>query len=164
MALWQLHQADERGARETLTVMRADSSGAVRAVCVRIIEAGLMPLSDRLPILVALDSVVSSQSFVADREVEASDLSMVLAIAFEEHGEYERALGALMRQLIGLGYRYPFLSARYRREGRLALAVGDTTRAIDAFERYMRFRDAPEPALQAETDEIRAQLAVLVAR
>jgi hypothetical protein len=70
----------------------------------------------------------------------------------------------LRRDWYGLGDQWLFSSGRYREEGRIALLAGDTAQAIESFDRYLRFRYAPEPELQAEADEVRALLSALVAQ
>ena len=55
------------------------------------------------------------------------------------------------------------MSSYLREEGRLAALTGDRTGAIAAYRHYLALRDAPEPSVQSEADEVRRELATLLA-
>ena len=55
------------------------------------------------------------------------------------------------------------LPAYLSAEGRLAAAVGDTAGAIEAYQRFLRLRDRPDPGhLREQVNQVRAHLAELV--
>ena len=43
-------------------------------------------------------------------------------------------------------------------EGRLAALTGDVDGAVDAYRRYLKLREAPEPTLQSHLASVRAEL------
>ncbi|MCZ6756581.1 MAG: protein kinase, partial [Gemmatimonadetes bacterium] len=59
-------------------------------------------------------------------------------------------------------YAHSLLPASLRLEGRLATEVGDTAGAIRAYQHYLALRYDPDPQLQPEADEVRAELARLL--
>jgi hypothetical protein len=58
---------------------------------------------------------------------------------------------------------YPVLPASLRLEGSLAAEMGDTAGAIRAYQHYLALRYDPDPQLQPEADEVRAELGRLLA-
>jgi len=72
------------------------------------------------------------------------------------------ALAAARRWRFGLPVIYsPCLSTNLREEGRIATLIGDRGRAIRAYRHYLALRADPDPALRAERDRVRAELARL---
>ena len=57
---------------------------------------------------------------------------------------------------------HPMLPASLRLEGRLAAELGDTAGAVRAYQHYLALRYDPDPQLQPEADEVRAELARLL--
>ena len=49
-----------------------------------------------------------------------------------------------------------------REEGRLADLAGDREAAIEAYRHYLALRTDPEPSLQPQIEQVRAELARLV--
>ena len=88
---------------------------------------------------------------------------LLLSVAWERLGEAARALSAVQldRWELNLGI---LLAPRLRQEGRLAAIVGDTTRAIRAYHRYLSLRRDADPVLIPERDSVRAALARLERR
>jgi len=85
--------------------------------------------------------------------------NIALARTFAALGDPERALAAIRRRTLpaGLG-----LSTFLREEARLARQVGDRAGAIRAYQEYLALRYRPDPAIQVEVDQMRAELAKLV--
>lgn len=84
-----------------------------------------------------------------------------LSRVFEEAGDAERALEMLDRTdwvgLSGGGYA-PY---SWREQGRLALAVGDTARAVREYRRWLKLHVDAEPSLMPEVEAVRSELARL---
>jgi hypothetical protein len=49
------------------------------------------------------------------------------------------------------------------RQGRLAALLGDREAAIESYRHYLALRYDPEPTVQPDVDQVRAELAKLVA-
>jgi hypothetical protein len=56
-----------------------------------------------------------------------------------------------------------YLSTFLREEGRLAALTGDTAGAIRAYEHFLMLRPDPEPEMRPESDQVREELAKLLA-
>jgi hypothetical protein len=127
--------------------------------CADLLEAWLATAT-RQPKGASLVARVDSQS---RRNPSGWGETFNLAVArlLESQGDLPRALAAVRRRVYGLGKRR-YLSTYFREEGHLAARVRDTAGAIRAYEHYLAFRANPEPALRAERDSIRAELARLV--
>jgi tetratricopeptide (TPR) repeat protein len=88
---------------------------------------------------------------------------LLLAVAWQALGEPRRALAAVHLDVWELNHA-TLLAPRLRQEGRLAAIVGDTTRAIRAYRRYLRLRRDADPILIPERDSVQAALARLERR
>jgi hypothetical protein len=87
--------------------------------------------------------------------------NLLIARFKEEKGDLQGALAATRRRLYFIAEPV-FLSTYLREEGRLAALTGDRTGAIRAYQHYLALRADPEPALQAQVDQVRAELAGLL--
>ena len=87
--------------------------------------------------------------------------NLMVARLWEEGGDPARALGAVRRRIFDYT-QHPFLTTMLRQEGRLAELTGDRPGAIEAYHRYLALRPDPEPSLQPQVEQIRAELARLV--
>lgn len=85
---------------------------------------------------------------------------VALAQLYEAAGDSAAALAALRRRAYYEGWQ-PYLAVILRNEGRLAVALGDTARAVKAYDHYLAFRYDPEPSLQPEAKLVAAELAAL---
>jgi hypothetical protein len=54
-----------------------------------------------------------------------------------------------------------YLATHIREEGRLAVAIGDSTGAVAAYRHYLALRRSPEGAARADAEVVRAELARL---
>ena len=87
--------------------------------------------------------------------------NLLLARLFATLGDPARGLAAARR---GGAFDQDWIVSAYRREeGRLAALTGDRDAAIRAYNRYLELRPDPEPAVKPVVDEVRAELARLVA-
>ena len=85
----------------------------------------------------------------------------VIAGLYERLGDPAMALSVLDREWFNFNEGDLF-EARFASErGRLAALTGDTERAIREYTYYLTVRYDPEPALQAEVDEVRSALAAI---
>jgi hypothetical protein len=87
--------------------------------------------------------------------------NIIAARLHEALGDTRGALAAIRRHTSGFQPR--FLSTYLREEGRLAALTGDTAAAITAYRHYLALRSDPEPSLRPEADQVRNELAALVA-
>jgi hypothetical protein len=87
--------------------------------------------------------------------------NLVVARLLESQGDKSRALTAVRRRDFGLVPRY--LATFLRDEGRLAALNGDTAGAIIAYRHYLGLRSNPEPTVRPEVEQVRSELAALVA-
>jgi tetratricopeptide (TPR) repeat protein len=86
--------------------------------------------------------------------------NLIVARLWEASGDPARALGAVRRRIFDYT-QHPFLATMLRQEGRLAELTGDRPGAIEAYRRYLALRPDPEPALQPQVEQVRAELARL---
>lgn len=80
----------------------------------------------------------------------------------ERLGDLPGALRAMRRQVRG-SFVILFTATRVREEGRLAALNGDIEGAIRAYEHYLALRSDPEPELEPEVADVRAEYERLVA-
>lgn len=88
--------------------------------------------------------------------------NLVLARLRERAGD---TIGALKEVRRARWYFPPeYLSSSLREEGRLSALIGDNQGAIRAYRHYLTLRSAPEPALHADVERVRSELARLEKR
>jgi hypothetical protein len=153
VAAWHLWQNDGAAA-----ALRPDSSDRLLALTtmvdlLRMWRSGVPDLPARLE---AADSVLRSR-------VEYQFLGfefVILARVWEAQGNRRRALAALRMHPFALA---PFgVAFRLREEGRLAAALGQTGRAIEAYRLYLLMHQDAEPPYDAERDSVRVVMMRLV--
>jgi eukaryotic-like serine/threonine-protein kinase len=144
-----------------LSAADSASMAASASMCADLLEAWLATAA-RQPnaagLVARLDSLVSHDA----RGWWADGWNLVLARLLEQQGKLPRALATVRRREYGLRTP-PYLSTYLREEGRLAALVGDTAAAIRSYQHYLALRSNPEPAWRPETDQVRAELAKLLA-
>jgi tetratricopeptide (TPR) repeat protein len=131
-------------------------------------DAVMQALRSRRPDLRAktmhLDSIVRWSVANEDRSGAVGYEGLLLSAAWEASGDPARALAAVhLLDIFTLNTVY-LLAPELRREGRLAAQLGDTTRAIRAYRRYLMLRRDADPALISERDSVAAALARLERR
>ena len=95
------------------------------------------------------------------REREAIS-SVILGRAWAELGRFDKALVAIRRRHISLGYPvYVGLAQALRLEGKIAARAGDRAGALKAYEQYLLLRRDPEPVMVPQRDSVVAELAAL---
>ncbi|MEE8362396.1 MAG: hypothetical protein V3R71_09570, partial [Gemmatimonadales bacterium] len=79
-------------------------------------------------------------------------------------GDSQAALSTVRRRYHWWSHpeSHVLLPASLRLEGRLAAEVGDTAGAVRAYQHYLALRYDPDPQLQPEADDVRAELARLL--
>jgi tetratricopeptide (TPR) repeat protein len=167
---WNLARGDLAGVARTLTVLaHADSNrsepeaSSVAAFCSRMLDAWQAMLR-RLPgaprKLASLDS--ASRTLPPDWLEHFQHANLLLSRLYEAQGDLPRALESVRRRHYGLGIPL-YLSSYLREEGRLAALTGDRTGAITAYRHYLALRQDPEPSLRPQVDQVRREMARLLA-
>ncbi|MFI5279384.1 MAG: hypothetical protein ACHQU1_02725 [Gemmatimonadales bacterium] len=153
VAAWHLWRNDGAAA-----ALRPDSSDRLVALTtmVELLRAWRSGAPDLPARLETADSVLRSR-------VEYQFLGfefVMLARVWEAQGNRRRALAALRMHPFALA---PLAVAfRLREEGRLAAALGQTDRAIEAYRLYLLMHQDAEPPYDAERDSVRAVMTRLV--
>lgn len=171
LAQWRLaQQAGREGAADAVELppeipaTNTTSLAAYRVVCsavARAQQAALVTGRAGGPATRNLDSILALGRYwalVDDGHFEFAHVA--LARLHEAAGSPHAALRALRRRVRYHGWQ-PYLATTLREEARLAVSLGDTTGAIGAYEHYLAFRTDPEPALRADVERVRAELAEL---
>jgi serine/threonine-protein kinase len=86
--------------------------------------------------------------------------NLVLARLHERRGDLPRALAVIRRRYFDYPVN-PIYVAYHREEGRLAALNGDREGAVRAYRRYLTLRSNPEPRLQPQIAQIRAEIQAL---
>jgi len=171
LATWRLAHGDERYAETAVRRLRRaavvglprDDSVAVagyKALCAALLEAS-RATALRLPdARVALERADSAA--LRYNVGESMGANLIVARLAEAQGDFPLALRAVRRRasaydLLPLWYLSSFL----REEGRLAALAGDTAGAVRAYRHYLAMRPEPEPAMRAEVERVRSELARL---
>lgn len=101
-------------------------------------------------------SALDARRPLAGRVLQEGNL--ILADLLGRRGEPDRAINVLRRDRFSLPI---YLSTHLRERGRLAALIGDTVKAVDAFERYLSLRRDPAPPLAYQVARVRAELSGL---
>jgi hypothetical protein len=162
ITLARLRRADTTGFAAAISTLQGDQNREAR-VCGKVAEAiGMsLPRGTSNAALLVADSIMRFKTWHSPSNNANPHWNYDLALAFARRGEYRSAALAAGRRMFGRRIR---LTVSVRDEGRWFLLAGDTARAINAFQNYLKLRDNPEPALIPERDSIRAQLAAIVPR
>jgi serine/threonine-protein kinase len=133
-------------------------------VCPRLLEAALEVPSPNgaRPALERLERLMSGG--IGHLAITGNLASLLQARWFEAHGDQQAALRAVRRRVQNYNRLHTMLLPAYLRdEGRLAEATGDTAGAIQAYQRFLRLRDRPDPGpTQDQVNQVRAHLVELV--
>jgi hypothetical protein len=169
---WRLAHGELGAVRPEIARLRAavvpgisrDDSASVAvntSMCADLLEAWLATAAlqpNTAELVARLDSLATHGAEGWWRE----GWNLVLARLLERQGNLPRALATVRRREYGL-HTPPYLSTYLREEGRLAALAGDTAGAIGAYQHYLALRSNPEPALKPGTEQVRAELARLLA-
>jgi len=166
-SLWRAVQGQTDGLSERIALLRqvrsppADAATYhVSVLCAATLEALLAAAGggpDPRLALAHLDSLVQVGFEFPWQMVTAGTLTS--ARLHERLGDAELALAAVRRQT---RYSGTYLAPALREEGRLAAQLGDREAAIRAYEHYLTLMSDPEPSLQPDVEQVRAELAQLV--
>jgi tetratricopeptide (TPR) repeat protein len=172
LALWQLARGDGSGVPASAARLRSvqtvpgDHARLTRnaALCADVIEAGAATVArraDALRLVERVDSVVRRGPRAFNDQWQPPFENLVLGRLFATLGDPVRGLAALRR---GGPFDVDWIASAYLREqGRLAALTGERDAAIRAYNRYLDLRADPEPTVKTVVDEVRAELARLVA-
>ena len=160
--LWKLARGDAASAAADIARLRV---GATEAV------AGNASFMSGCAIM--LDALLASADERADAVIHSNRLdslmrtgpqgplqfmgNLVVARLKESEGDYPAALAAVRRREYFMS-RAAFLSTYLREEGRLASKVGDREGALAAYRHFLALRSSPEPALERDTEFVRAEI------
>jgi len=114
----------------------------------------------------ALDTLEARARLGAWADPPASLALLMVARLWRYHEDYERALAAVRSlRKNNLVDQETYRPAFLKEEGDLAVMVGDTAGAIQAYTHYLTLRTDPDSgAVQEEADQVRTALARLVER
>lgn len=93
--------------------------------------------------------------------LERADLALVRM--FEALGDVDGAYSAARREPLSTNV-HRYLSSFLEAQTRLGAEVGDRAAAMEAYRRYLDVRSDPEPALDAQVESARQELAGLTGR
>jgi hypothetical protein len=154
VAEWQAWHDNTRAARAAIPRLRAENR---QTVLLNALTAVLEKTPDAAARLAELDSMLLN----ADVLIRMKD-NLVAARLHEMQGNLPAALAAARRRIHNAPGRV-LVAAFLREEGRLAALTGDRDGAIRAYRHYLILRSDPEPAVKAEVERVRAELARLTA-
>ena len=165
--LWRASGKDASGLDQAIQLSRAaiGSPGSANynldaALWTALLEAIRESLGGSAgPALARLDSLAATGPQQNRTLLRIANLET--ARLFEQAGDPARALRAVRRHTYDLP-DYSFVATVAREEGRLAALTGDKSGAIAAYQKYLRFRANPEPALVPERERIKAELGKLL--
>jgi DNA-binding SARP family transcriptional activator len=169
IAQWELNVGNAGAAAVLARELRAEEYAPGATVwaspraCADLLDAAVAVATGR-PDANARVAALDSLAFTVETSGDAAAYAPLwIARMHERLGDNEPALQALRRRPYMSDWpRY--LAPMLREEGRLAESLGDVSGALEAYGAYLKLRSAPESALRAEADEIRATVARLEAR
>lgn len=167
---WRLAHGERRSASRTIARLREAGTliatvpvAAPPLACAELLSA-MHAVAMREPNALAqvqrLDSLMLTGPAVSDAATYAH---IVVARLYERLGATDLALGAIRRRGYMTGWPRYLATAR-REEGRLALAVGDTSGAVAAYRGYLAIRGEAEDAAASQDRSVRRILAELASR
>ena len=176
VAQWRLARGETQGADVAIRQLRAatvpglasaDSAGFARyaVLCAAVVEAlqvAVLRQPDARMRTERLDSLARTFIFEVCCGEAVRGVNLVLARLWEAEGDLPRALQAVRRRAGGYMLHPQFMSTFLREEGRLAALGGEQEAAIRAYQHYLALRPDPEPSVQPEVEQLRADLADLI--
>jgi len=158
---WRLAHGDRRSAARSVARLREAGSllvtvpvAAPPLACAELLSAMRAVAAhepNALALVQQLDSLMLAGPAASDAATYAH---LVVSRLYEQLGERDRALEAIRRRGYMTGWpRY--LGAARRDEGRLALAVGDTSGAVAAYRAYLGLRGEAEETMAVRDRPIR---------
>ncbi len=117
---------------------------------------------DQAVLVARLDSLVDAN--LTDDLQWAIQAMLTSAGLKADMGDSQEALSTVRRRYHWWSQpeSHVLLPPSLRLEGRLAVEVGDTAGAVRAYQHYLALRYDPDPQLQPEADEVRAELVRLL--
>jgi hypothetical protein len=132
-----------------------------RAICGDLLDAWTAWREGRSGAKALLDRA-DSVYFASDVASDWPVTNLVTARLREAIGDLPRARRAIGRIQVATPTSPTYGATYLREQARLALQAGDTASAVRALRRYIALRGGPEPALRAEVDTARSELAALL--
>jgi hypothetical protein len=188
--LWRLEHGESGSASRAIARLRRAQAGdsvqalAVNTVCATILDAmaaAAYHRPDAAAALDRLDSVIRTgpgglrngpaiaftlspgfvRTTVGIAPIGFEDFAnLIVAHLRERQGDRRAALEAVRRRSYAY-HRTEYLSSHLREEGRLAALTGDRAGAVRAYQHLLALRSDPEPARNADAEQVRAELAKL---
>jgi hypothetical protein len=172
LAQWTLLQGDTVGVAGTIQHLQGETPAPqFFAACASLLEVWRLRVAGMpsFEALLAYDSLVRRGPVSRMRgptgRFEPTQ-NLLLARWFREEGDYERALRAarrgrssspLVAAIVNDGYDMDYL----REEAPLHALVGDTTSAIEAYERYLALREQANGPWALQLDSVKSEYLVL---
>jgi hypothetical protein len=156
LLLYRVAQGDTAGVREAVQQLTPQLRDArMAAVCPALVEALIEaydPALAELPALERLDSLLQRGPFW---EIPANAAIVAVPRLLRQRGDYERALAAARRTWPWAAVDGHAHVARLKELGDLAVIVGDTASAIDAYGEILRLWYNPDDLGRLWTDSVR---------
>ena len=180
--LWRLARGDTRTSERAIVQLREGTGVAELAysklreglgsadlaysvqLCAGLLDAMRSALENRGEAarkLERLDSLARARPTEAPPML-AQAANLQLARLQESRGNLTGALRALRRREY-FNWDLTFFSTALREEGRIAALAGDRDSAVRAYQHYLALRSDPEPSQKPEVEQVRSELAALLA-
>jgi serine/threonine-protein kinase len=180
--LWRLARGETRMAERAIEQLREGAGVAALAypqlreeyrptdlaysvqLCAGLLDAMRSALENRgeaVGKLERLDSLACARSTEAMPMLVAA-ANLQIAHLEESRGNLTGALRALRRRAY-FDWDLTFFSTALREEGRIAALAGDRADAVRAYQHYLALRSDPEPSQKPEVEQVRSELATLLA-
>jgi DNA-binding SARP family transcriptional activator len=166
LAQWRLARGDTTQVQEIITRLDSARSPATSAAfvsaspnaCAVLLEVAYAVVNgsaDAGQRIRTLDSLVFTPQVAGDAVAYAP---LLIARLHERRGGRELALRAVRRRIYLSGWpRY--MANAWLHEGKLAMQLGDTVGATDAYRKFLAVRDSPDDSLAPQVDSVRRLLA-----
>jgi eukaryotic-like serine/threonine-protein kinase len=168
---WRLNHGDTTGVRALLARLKAgpglsqtDEAPSLDLISLTALEA---LYAERLgspgapAMAVRLDSLLENADYTTFNTGRLAFAGLAAARLLEKYQGPAAALKAVRRRSSWWSNEMPYLAVQLREEGRLGALAGARDEAIDSYRHYLSLRNAPEPKLQKEVDDVRRELARL---
>ena len=169
MEPWRLAQGDTSLTRRSIQRLRSLARNAPNDVLNTEIEIAFIEMlfadaagSPSLRATVArLDSLLLLGEAASMPTSRYAQHTIFGARVWEKLGDVPRALAMAGRYAVWATETVPYLALQLREQGRIASLAGDKKRATRTYQHYLGMRADPEPAVRAQVDSVRRELAKL---
>ncbi len=170
LAQWDLFRGDTTGVAETIRHLREDTPvPGFFSACAGLLDAWRL----RVAGLTSMEALLTYDSLVRQGPLSRGPAgsfeptqNLLLARWLREDGDHVRALRAARRgrsstPFVAVAINGGFDMAYLREEAPLHALVGDTTAAIEAYERFLAFREEASGPWALQLDSVRAEYLAL---